>query len=433
MPMDSTYKRAMESIRKEGNEGNDLALRTLSWLVQAKRTLMVGEIQVALSVKQNQSGPDELDIPDKAYILDCCLGLVSIDETKHTIHLAHQTVHEYLLKDTKLLRDAEFETAMAFTTYLSFDIFAQGACDSFESFESRVDSYPFLQYVARYLPFHLQKCDEKRSVPIVLRLLDKPGCIDSYLQANNKLFYDVSGPRYYDKFPKGRGPLHVAVALKHHAAIVSLSKRGGGFSTQDSQGRTTLHAAAYDGDEEVVRLLLDNGADVSLQGTDGCPPLHRAAKNGHKSVVQLLLERGADLSVPDNRGRTALHEAALRRDDHIAQVLLEHGANVSAVDNSRLTPLHIAAFCESEAILRLLLRKGADVSILTSNGESALHFAAIGGNEKGVQILLETEVNPFVLDKKGRTALDVATSQGFENLVRLLETVHVQFTTRLPG
>lgn len=50
-PLDPTYGRAMDILRKQHKSCADLALKILSWLVKARRTLTIDELQVAVSVQ----------------------------------------------------------------------------------------------------------------------------------------------------------------------------------------------------------------------------------------------------------------------------------------------------------------------------------------------------------------------------------------------
>lgn len=118
----------MKILRDQPGGCAELGLRILSWLVKAKRVLTVDELRTAVSVEPEWYELDELDLPDKATILDICAGLVTIDENSNTIRLAHYTVHEYLLENSIIPEDAELTLATVCTTFLSFDIFAQGAC-----------------------------------------------------------------------------------------------------------------------------------------------------------------------------------------------------------------------------------------------------------------------------------------------------------------
>lgn len=94
-----------------------------------------------------------------------------IGDVGDMVRLAHYTVQEYLLRSSVLPEDSDFKIAMACTTFLSFDVFAHGACNSSKSFGTRNCLYPFLEYAAKNLAFHLGACNEALTTELVLRFL----------------------------------------------------------------------------------------------------------------------------------------------------------------------------------------------------------------------------------------------------------------------
>lgn len=172
----------METIHGQHEGRKNLALNVLSWLVKARRTLTFDELQVAVCVEHQRYELNELDLPDRVTILDVCASLVMIDEDTRTVRLVHYTAQEYILKHPILLGAADFNVAMACTTYLSFGIFAQGACASQNNLVSRLRSHPFLKYAASHLFSHLRACDEALSTEVVLGFVKRLGNIDSFQQ-----------------------------------------------------------------------------------------------------------------------------------------------------------------------------------------------------------------------------------------------------------
>lgn len=420
-PLDPTYDRVMDSIRDQ-KSSSTMALKVLSWLVQTKRQLSVNEIRVGISVEQGRYNLDELDIPDRTTLLDICGGLVTINEASHTIQLAHQTVHEYLLKDVALLQDANFGLAVACTTYLTFDVFANGACHSHDSFIARFKSHPFLEYAAQNLAFHLQQCDQNLTTRIVLNLLKRSGCIESYMQAlHDYISVNDKPSTIHNRYPKNRHPLHVATLLKHREVVQALFEQHDNCSEPDSSGENALHTAANNGDIEMVKLLLDQGIDFTLCDRFGHTPIQNAAWRGNIDVVRLLLERGADILTPDRKGQTTLYKAALRGDINVVRLLIDNGADLSTSDRDGWTVLHRAAKMGYEAVVRLLIEKGADLLALDNDGLTVLHAAVEGNQREIVQLLLESGIDSSIADSEGKTALNYAVSEGHEAVAELLE------------
>lgn len=182
-PMDPTYNRVMEVLRAQPKSCTELAFKIISWFVKAQRVPIVRELQLAVSVEQDSTIFDEMALPDRNTLLDVCASLVTVDGKEGTVRLAHYTVQEYLLRKSIVPEDADLRLAMACTTFLSLDIFTGGACISESSFESRLDSWPFLDYTAQNLSLHVRMCDKTLTkepfsdslrIRVVSRLIARP-------------------------------------------------------------------------------------------------------------------------------------------------------------------------------------------------------------------------------------------------------------------
>lgn len=402
-PLDPTYARAMENIRRQGRDSANLALKVLSWLVKATRTLTVEELQIAVSIEPHQYELNELDLPDKETLVEVCASLVTIDGNSNTIHLAHYTVQEYLVENSGIPADANLQIAIACTTFLLFDIFARlSPIKDEDSYKSRLDSHPFLSYAAEQLHVHLQPCDDDSLTDMVLKLLQAPGNSFSYWQITR--LRRVPGSFQCIDVPP---PLHVASTIGYRGAIHELL-RNGSYLVPDNDGLTALHTAAGWGNEAVVQLLLDNGVDSSIKNNDGHTALHLAICQKNMGVIRVLLENGADPEIPSN-GVTALHMAVSIWHVGIVQLLLEKGADLSARDVEGEQALHISAGAGHDGeITRILLERGANCSVQDRRGRTALHIAARWKNKEIVRILLENGADPSIQDNDGQTALYTA-------------------------
>jgi hypothetical protein len=316
----------MRNILNQNRNCVDLAFKILSWLVIARRTLTVDEVRTAVSIRLNKYEPDELNLPDTTTMLDVCASLVTIDGRSNTIRLAHYTVQEYLIKSSIFPKFTDLKFAMACATYLSFNAFAQGVCMSYDSLEARTQSYPFLDYAARYLPSHLRSCDEEFPTDVVLKFLGSPGSIASCLQV---VHFHQGLWNSHNAYPKGYAPIHLASEIGHQMTVQWLLDHGAEISAQDEAKQTALHKAASEGHEAVIRLLLERGDDISTRDITGTIPLLLAAYRGHEAAVELLLEKGSDISASGFDERTALHVAAARGNEAVVRVLLEKGAEIS--------------------------------------------------------------------------------------------------------
>src|SRR5205807_6142727 len=84
-----------------------------------------------------------------------CAGLVTVDEESGTIRLVHYTTQEYFERTRiEWFPGAQTDIAMACVTYLSFDTFDSGFCQTDEEFESRLELNPLYDYAARNWGHH---------------------------------------------------------------------------------------------------------------------------------------------------------------------------------------------------------------------------------------------------------------------------------------
>jgi hypothetical protein len=73
----------------------ELGMKVLLWLHLANRPLKLKELQHALAVEQGDTQFEVDNIPPRKAILDCCLGLVLVDEETMTVRFVHYSLEEY--------------------------------------------------------------------------------------------------------------------------------------------------------------------------------------------------------------------------------------------------------------------------------------------------------------------------------------------------
>lgn len=406
--LDFAYGRALENISSQPPSAKDLAFKSLSWLVRAKRPLTVEELRIAVSIEPNRYELDRLDLPAAETIIQVCAGLVTVDGS--TIRLAHYSVQEYLLGKDLIPDSAKFDHAMACITYLSFE----NLTDSPWAMD-RLWTHPFLDYAAHYIEFHLKECDERLSTDMFLNFVENPGSVSSWHNSFSGL---ECYRRHLDR--NTRYPLHIASLLGHLTVVRILLDKGADISIQDSQGYTALHLVVYQGNKKVARLLLDRGADVAARSVSGYTALRCAAASGRKEVVELLLDRGADIAASDMDGSTALHNAAFRGHRDVVELLLDRGADIMASDIDGSTALYDAAASGRKEVVEVLLDRGADIAAQNEYGNTVLHGAASRGRGETVKLLLERGADATIQNNEGDTALHKAAPHGHKEVVLLL-------------
>ena len=299
-----------------------LGMQVLMWLHFSYRPLKLVELQHALAVKKTHKEFDAGNIPPRKALLDCCFGLVVVDEETLIVRLVHYSLEEYFCKFSK----EEFphgysQIAETCLTYLNFDQLRQH-CANLDDLRENRNKYAFLDYAARYWGTYVkqQPNDELANLAkvIVDHESERPPCA---IQALFLELVILDNPSIPQKF-------------------------------------SGIHAIAFFGWCEMVEYFCEMERNVDLKDDHSQTPLSWAAKEGHKAVVQWLRERNnIDINVTDNDKRTALTLAARK------------GCDLNAMDGRGWTPLHDLASNGHETVARVLIeRNGVDINAKANNG-----------------------------------------------------------------
>lgn len=467
---DTAYDDAMDRIKGQISDQQDLAFRALSWIAFAKRPLTTLEFRHALGIELNETEFDEDNIPELEDVVSACCGLVTVDEKTKNIRLVHYTTQEYFERThTTWLPDAHTEIMKTCVTYLSFDAFASGMCVTDSEFEKRLSLYPLYDYASHYWGNHAYSSSDCQYCSTFLTM-------DSNIKASTQAMFAVK--THHTTIKKGINDkyaycqdvlkrvtgLHLAayfglyeavkILLEHynavrvnddgkmpasyapgsgHGVVIQLPNKSVGPNAKDNDGKTPLTYASENGHEAVARLLLENNAKIDTNSS-GRTPLSYAAQGGHEAVVRLLLKSGAEVDSEATRlhKKTPLSYAAGHGHEGVVKLLLKKGAviNIKSTEanDQRVTPLMCASANGHQAVAKLLLRNGAEVSSKATGGrnegKTALSYAAQYGHEAVVRLLLkngaETETEVIGIFGIGRTALSLAAAYGHEAVVRLL-------------
>ena len=286
---------------------SNLGMRILMWLHIATRPLRLEELQYALAVvlKEGKRGNIDLDkdqIPTKKRLLDCCLGLVVVDDETMTVRFVHYTLEEYFKRDdqnNKYFPDHNKLAAQICLTYLNFSSLTTYAMSQVghgirgTSFEGMSESFPFLQYASdNWGQYAAQPGCSEAVEALAMKLLQADsGCQYSHVSfevLHRKLRTEYG---YYDPVGPGesmfRG-IHAAASFGLAPYMNELGKDYG-WDPKDNYNRTPLSWAAENGHEAVVRLLVEReDVDADSKNNNGRTPLSWAAEKGHEADVQIL-------------------------------------------------------------------------------------------------------------------------------------------------
>lgn len=479
-----TYDEIWERIKAQNPDDADLAKKVVYWVFHAMRPLTVPELQHALAVESGDTSLDVDSIPDEDLMVSVCAGIVAVQEDSNTVGLVHSTTQEYLeRKASEFFPDAQEEIVRTCLTYLSFQEFEGGPCNSDKEVETRLQERPLLQYASRHWGHHITGLLEETEEEAILDFLNHSSKMASSLQILHIRAHKLE--RYTQFYPRnvtalwlaayfglsriaklllengveddghdnfGTRPFELA-ASRGHEDVVRLLLRYKG--TRDIN--TAFHHAAWSGHEAVMRILLENGADINAPNKIGMTALHLASQMGHEKLTRFLLDRGADIALTTDNGRVALFLSARSGYSAVTRVLLEHGGGYLyeaeayvaslyiahknqhpvvvnmlfdymdrslAIDQQGRSLLHLSSATDRLGLVDRLLQEGLDPRSLDKQKRTSLHHAAAGGSCEVVERLLREGLDPAQADIDHWTPLHWAARAGKESNIKVLVTAN---------
>ena len=151
-----TYTRIFKKIAKMGSKAT--VLRTMMWMVCARRLLHVEELQEAVAFNSDDKSWNAYKIPDGDKLIKSCHGLVVRDIENGIVRLAHHTVQQYLVSSQEIIPYPGIEES--------------------EEFTARADFWPELYKL---------RCDPKRAEAIAGRLCATYLCFSDFGTAVSRI------------------------------------------------------------------------------------------------------------------------------------------------------------------------------------------------------------------------------------------------------
>ncbi|KAF8457347.1 hypothetical protein BDZ91DRAFT_615770, partial [Kalaharituber pfeilii] len=148
----AVYRPSIIRIEKSGRRG-ELGMKALMWAYLAARSLKPIELCHALSVVDSGQALDSENIPSVESVLECCCGLVMVDQETSTVRLAHYTLQEYLHSHfEEYYPTGHLLIARTCLTYLNFTALSTAVSDS-ALHRLRAD-YALLDYAVHEWGYH---------------------------------------------------------------------------------------------------------------------------------------------------------------------------------------------------------------------------------------------------------------------------------------
>ncbi|PTB81794.1 purine and uridine phosphorylase [Trichoderma longibrachiatum ATCC 18648] len=290
--LDEMYNKAMTRVESQGGGAGNLAKKILAWVLHAKETLSIRELQHAAAIEPGMSEMDWKFVPSVDVMSTICGGLITIDFQSNAVRLVHYTTQEYLERTQGVWSLHQTNIATACITYLSFSAFNSGYCPTDEALARRLREHPLYFYAAQHWGHHTcqsSPCDE--SAIEFLRCKAKVEAASQALMAIRvPVAHMYSYPHDYEYFRsyiEDMKGLHLAAYFGLEETVRALVASHDP-DAEDSHHRTPLWYAAQNGHKAVTALML-------------------AAKNGRETVVRLLLAvDGVDIYARDWQGETAI-------------------------------------------------------------------------------------------------------------------------------
>ena len=422
------YASTLSLIKEQSGSRSKLGMEVLTWVFHAERPLQVDELCHALGVEEGSIDLDARNIPTIETLLQCSLGLVTVEKSSPTsaptVRLVHFTLQEYLSNNTNMFPNSHSMIAEVCLKYLNFPHIRGFS----PALPSAPPTAPFVEYASCHWGTHARRQTTESVKSLALKLLDG---YDKHISSKMLLSRGVdlwNPPLDREGTPRGFTGLHGSAYLgcvEITAALLELGKLD--VQATDFNGNTPIAWAARRGHEGVVGVLLEQ-SDVNPDKADrwSQTPLSWAAENGHEGVVRMLVEReDVNPNTGDEHGRTPLSGAAVNGHEGVVRMLLEcEDVTPDKADNSSRTPLSRAAQKGCEGVVRMLLeREDVNPNIADAeDGRTPLSFAAENGHVEVVKILLDREdVDPNIADTEyGQTPLSFAAANGHEGAVGVL-------------
>lgn len=415
------FYQTLARIQRQPHGRKRLGMNVLLWISHAQGSLTVEELSEALAVQPGNGSLNPRRRPSQNMMIECCLGLATVDQESSNIRLVHYALQEFFWDQREeIFPSGEDKIAEICIAYLFFDNFLGGCCEAEADIERLIDDFPLLRYASSYWDHHVRSSHSDRIYGLALKVLHSPPRralsiqIQRFSHGYRSEYWEPDEVNSHSAFQCACG-FGLQTAVCH-----ILDSEDIDIDAPTHMGTTPLIRAASSGHVELVSLLMKRGADPEKANWYGSA-LHCAAEAGQCGSIMLLLDSGMNVDLRDDFGSTPLHCAADQRQMLAICLLLDKGADPNARDHLGMMLIHDAAQIGDERLMRRLLQdERVDTSATTVKRKTALHYAALGGHANIVRMLLDVGIEVDARDVGGCTALSLAAWWGKGDVVRLL-------------
>ena len=423
MPHDlhQAFYQTLARIQRQPDGRKRLGMNVLLWTSHSQGSLTVAELSEAMAFKPGNTSLNPRRRPSQNMMIECCMGLVTVDQESSSIHLVHYALQEFFRDQRdEIFPSGEDQIADICIGYLAFDELVRGFCETEAEIVRLMKCFPLLRYASSHWGHHVRSSHSDRIYGLALELLHSPPRralsiqINRFSQGYRAEYWEPNEVTSHDAF-------QYACSFGLESAVCKmLESEDIDVDAATHIGTTALIRAASSGHVDLVKLLVSRGADPTKANWYGSA-LHCAAEAGQCESIRFLLDSGMNVDLRDDFGRTPLHCATDQRHMLAIELLLDMGADPNTRDHVGIMLIHDAAQIGDERLMRRLLRdERVDISATTVRGKTALHCAATEGHAEIVRMLLDVGVEIDAKGGGGYTALHLAAWWGREDVVRLL-------------
>ncbi|KAL8868725.1 MAG: hypothetical protein Q9174_004797 [Haloplaca sp. 1 TL-2023] len=391
--LNATYEDAMLRVTEQDEDSAKLAMDVLKAVVHAWRPFSLDALQQALAANETDSdeGVDATYVIDQHYIINSCMGLITLDPETNTVRIVHHSAEEYFTtKRQELFPHGDYDMARLCLKYLSSKLFSQGRCTNKHELVMLNLRNPFLTYASFNWGHHVRESG---------RIVDLESMILSFMSMDSNFSCSIqtaySGSLRYPwtdhpSITPMIPPLVDASLFGLTDIVASLLDHGADINETPPGGCSALNFASQNGYESVARLLLDRGAKLHQAQHNGVNPFIAAAATNRPNIVRMLWEHDNSIIGSKNTfGKTALHDAAERGFHDTVELLIQCGSNLTGKSNEGWTPLVLAAHSGHIPTLSLLLKAGAPIDCPERDTRQATYVAAKNSNLSMLQFLFD--------------------------------------------
>ena len=330
----------MQRISAQSNDNYQLARKVLYWVVNSVFPLNLPTIQQALAVENEDKSLDKENMPDGELLVSVCTGLIEVHRDRGIVGLVHFTTQEYFeRKGHELFPEAQEDILRTCLTFLSFEEFGTGVCETRKHLKKRLQDYPFLAYsgmLARAAA-PTSKSDPTYSLKdwfyVIVGKILTHYCTIARCWGHHARYtqYNPVCEELIIKFLNNYENLQHSLTFNYAITPVWLTSE----QTMPALSVSLVHVASYFGLKRIVEGLLSGGAAANATTYFGTTALHSVQD---AEIASLLLKSSAQVDYADRGGRTPLMHHAKNDNVVMVEKLLESGADINATSNFGYTP-----------------------------------------------------------------------------------------------